>query len=178
MERPSGARTPVPPSAPATPTMPATAPITAASTMPARPDVGCSRCHSCAARAQESPQSRRDPGTDASSPAVGRSSRLVHDAGSPGCARGLVFAGIYVPRISKTNAKAPDTSGVAAQILHPRARSSPLNRQPQMLRLAAWRLQVQPRSRPHPWPPRRRLTIRMPCSQRSRSNGAPRRKAT
>ena len=38
----------------------------------------------------------------------------VHDVWSTGGARGLVVAGIYVPRISKTNAKAPDASGMAA----------------------------------------------------------------
>ena len=36
---------------------------------------------------------------------------------------GLVVAGIYVPRISKTNAKAPDASGMSAPETTSQARS-------------------------------------------------------
>ena len=63
---------------------------------------------------------------------------------------GLVFAGIYVPRISKTHAKAPDTSASQpARDTASRARSSQHNRRLQMLRPAAHPLGVRPHRRPH-----------------------------
>jgi eukaryotic-like serine/threonine-protein kinase len=120
MERPSGARTPVPPAVPiaatvpVAPTMPATTPMAAANTMPptspmsATPAAtGAQPAAGIAAAAQVTPVPMPPPQS-------GGHRGLYMTLGALVVLVGLVFAGIYVPRISKTNAKAPDTSGVTS----------------------------------------------------------------
>ncbi len=118
MERPSGARTPVPPSAPAAtlpvaPAMPATAPMTAASQMPATAPMSAAP----AAPVAQPAAGIAAPATPVPMPPPPQSGGhrgLYMTLGGLVVLVGLVFAGIYVPRISKTNAKAPDTSAVTS----------------------------------------------------------------
>jgi len=119
MERPSGARTPVPPAAPVAatlpvaPVMPATSPMTAANTMPATAPMSAAPAATVAQpaagiAAPPTPVPMPPP------PQSGGHRGLYMTLGGLVVLVGLVFAGIYVPRISKTNAKAPDTSATTS----------------------------------------------------------------
>jgi hypothetical protein len=119
LEMPATARTPAPPvppiaatvpmaataptatSLPAGNSMPATAPMTAAGTVTAQ-------------RGAAIPAAQATPVPMPSPPQAGGHRGLYMTLGALIVLAVLVVAGIYVPRISKTNAKAPDASGVTS----------------------------------------------------------------
>jgi eukaryotic-like serine/threonine-protein kinase len=126
MERPSGPRTPVPSETPVAATMPfasplpATTPMAAPNTMPVTAPMAPPTPMPPTAPLAQAQQAAAMPPAQATPvpmppPAAGSGHRgLYMTLGAMIVLAVLVVAGIYVPRISKTNAKAPDTSGMAA----------------------------------------------------------------
>src|SRR5579862_7686697 len=126
MERPSGPRTPVPSETPVAATMPfasplpPTTPMAAPNTMPVTSPMAPPTPMPPTAPLAQAQQAAAMPPAQATPlpmppPAAGSGHRgLYMTLGAMIVLAVLVVAGIYVPRISKTNAKAPDTSGMAA----------------------------------------------------------------
>ncbi|MGA9797702.1 MAG: protein kinase [Terriglobales bacterium] len=126
MERPSGPRTPVPSETPVAATMPfasplpPTTPMAAPNTMPVTSPMAPPTPMAPTAPLAQAQQAAAMPPAQATPlpmppPAAGSGHRgLYMTLGAMIVLAVLVVAGIYVPRISKTNAKAPDTSGMAA----------------------------------------------------------------
>jgi eukaryotic-like serine/threonine-protein kinase len=126
MERPSGPRTPVPSETPVAATMPfasplpATTPMAAPNTMPVTAPMAPPTPMPPTAPLAQAQQAAAMPPAQATPlpmppPATGSGHRgLYMTLGAMIVLAVLVVAGIYVPRISKTNAKAPDTTGMAA----------------------------------------------------------------
>jgi serine/threonine protein kinase len=131
MERPSGPRAPIPDTGGAAATlmgatpMPATTPMASASPLPATTPMAASTpmpatAPMAPAAASTFAQSATPIPAQATPipmppPSQGSGHRgLYMTLGALVVLAGLVLAGIYVPRISKTNAKAPDASGVTS----------------------------------------------------------------
>jgi eukaryotic-like serine/threonine-protein kinase len=126
MERPSGPRTPIPSETPVAATMPfssplpATTPMSASNTMPATAPLAAPNTMPATAPMAPAPQLAGMPPAQATPvpmppPVQGSGHRgLYMTLGALIVLAVLVVAGIYVPRISKTNAKAPDTSGMTS----------------------------------------------------------------
>jgi eukaryotic-like serine/threonine-protein kinase len=131
MERPSGPRTPIPETGGAAATlmgatpMPATIPMASANPLPATTPMAASTpmpatAPMAPAVASTFAQSATPVPAQATPipmppPSQGSGHRgLYMTLGALVVLAGLVLAGIYVPRISKTNAKAPDASGVTS----------------------------------------------------------------
>jgi eukaryotic-like serine/threonine-protein kinase len=125
MERPSGPRTPIPSETPVAATMPfssplpATTPMAASNTMPATAPLAAPNTMPPTAPMAPAPQVAGMPPAQATPvpmpPVQGSGHRgLYITLGALIVLAVLVAAGIYVPRISKTNAKAPDTSGMTS----------------------------------------------------------------
>src|SRR4029077_11934474 len=122
LERPSAPRTPVPSAPPmattvpvATP-LPATTPMASSTPMPATAPMPAPLPATVAQPGTPIPVAAA-PATPVPVPPPAQASShrgLYMTLGALVVLAGLVVAGIYVPRISKTNAKAPDASGMAA----------------------------------------------------------------
>jgi eukaryotic-like serine/threonine-protein kinase len=129
MERPSGPRTPVPPSPPMATTIPSAIPVSAA-TVPfaSAPTVAMPATvplQRGAAAAPEAVPAALLP------PSQGSGHRgLYMTLGALIVLAVLVVAGIYVPRISKTNAKAPDASATTSTETASQSASQPMQPTP------------------------------------------------
>jgi serine/threonine protein kinase len=120
LARPSGPRTPIPSAPPMAPTVPAATPLPATTPMGASTPMPATAPLSAAVPAtvaQPGAPIAAAPATPVPMPPPPQGSGhrgLYMTLGALIVLAVLVVAGIYVPRISKTNAKAPDASGITA----------------------------------------------------------------
>jgi eukaryotic-like serine/threonine-protein kinase len=114
LERPSAPRTPVPSAPPMATTVPVATPLPATTTMAASTPMSAVSAATVAQPGSPIPAAQATPVPMPPPPPASGHRGLYMTLGALVVLAGLVVAGIYVPRISKTNAKAPDASGITA----------------------------------------------------------------